>query len=301
MAIKWFFRPRCITSDRSRSVNARAIAPILISLIVITLMRTGEAKPPAPSAKEPTAAEERYIPGLFAVDVHANFTKKGYKLIKESGSDYAMWRCVEDTPKYTRDVQTIGPSATRITRVRAVHVVNTQEDPDRSSEDFLGFVATLTYDGSKPAEAKSWVIKNIGKSVSTTFGGMTFELIANPDAPRARILLIYPPIGDEAAGNQQAAPSAKGTTAKTAGNLSLAQLRAKVIAAGDKARALMDKEGLTDTEKLCVHEYVGHNKIESTAERTPRVDQIIASEEVRDWVKWESIYIWENEKLAKKK
>ncbi len=49
------------------------------------------------------------------------------------------------------------------------------------AKDYLGYCATIPYDGSKPLEAKKWVINNIGnikqgKVLSKTIGKVKFEL-----------------------------------------------------------------------------------------------------------------------------
>ena len=63
-------------------------------------------------------------------------------------------------------------------------------DTNDKSKDFLGYVASIPYEGSKPAEAREWLKNNIHHNASITIGNVRFEIVAN--APRARILNVLP-------------------------------------------------------------------------------------------------------------
>ena len=60
------------------------------------------------------------------------------------------------------------------------------------ASQFLGYVASVPYASASPSEARVWVENNIGQSVTSTFGSARFEMIANPDTPLVRMLIISP-------------------------------------------------------------------------------------------------------------
>lgn len=55
-------------------------------------------------------------------------------------------------------------------------------------DDFLGYVATVAYDGANPRATRSWV-ERVGDSGRKHFGAATYEL-STADAGRARTLTI---------------------------------------------------------------------------------------------------------------
>jgi hypothetical protein len=137
----------------------------------------------------------KYIPGLAAADVHANYTKLGFKLTRDfNDPEQSIWNCVKETIGDDVKVDVFGASPTRITLVRMIYINNSGGDTDERGAQYLEYAATIRYDGSQPEKARTWVKRNIGKDATTTIGGVSFELIAA--APRVRTLLMQP-VGDK--------------------------------------------------------------------------------------------------------
>lgn len=131
------------------------------------------------------------IPGLAAVDVHANFTNKGFTLEKRLDTVQSEWRCKDESSARLMLVEAFGnPGPTRLTLVRGTYSGYTSDNVDKEAAEFLGYVASVPYDGSDPYRARDWVERNIGANAKTTIGGVSFELIAS--APRVRTLIITP-------------------------------------------------------------------------------------------------------------
>ena len=146
---------------------------------------------PASNPAEATSEAPPHIPGLTAVDVHGNFTNRGFTLTKDfSDSENLIWRCVEETGQHKMTVEAFGASVTRITLVRATFSNYSRADTDRSCREFMAYAASVPYEGSDPERAQRWVEANLGAARETTIGGVTFELI--PSAPRVRMLTIRP-------------------------------------------------------------------------------------------------------------
>lgn len=128
------------------------------------------------------------IPGLAAVDLHGNLTPKGFELTKNLGGVQSEWKCqlVDGLLNYVAEA--FGPSASKITSVKATVYGVSASGIDQDAAEFLGFVASLPYDGADPAKARAWVAANVGRSAETVIGGVTFQTFAN--SPNARMLRI---------------------------------------------------------------------------------------------------------------
>lgn len=149
------------------------------------------------SQEAPESAElvmrRSVIPGLKPVDVYGNFTKKGFTLEKDFfDPQQPIWRCIEETQRHRMMVEVFGRSGSDVTLVRGTFFNYSAQDTDESAADFLGYVASIPYEESQPANAKSWVLKSIGTNATATIAGVSLELIANSDAPRCRMLIIQP-------------------------------------------------------------------------------------------------------------
>lgn len=140
------------------------------------------------TATEPIATEraapQPTIPGLVAVDVYGNFEKRGFdctgpKRLKTT----SQWLCKSADP---------GGSAEYIVDIMGrtpVHIESIEGNAfiydgriDRAAA-FLGFLATLPFDGAQPARARSFVESNIaGGEATTTFGQVRFRLYGTKQA-----------------------------------------------------------------------------------------------------------------------
>lgn len=138
-------------------------------------------------------ASAQVIPGLAPVDVYLSLEKSDFTTQKNYGKEQHEFVCSLDAEGTSYRV-TIYIPAGEITKVKVVSAVVTNTGNDESATnpdaaDFLGYAATLNYDGAMPAEAKDWVEKNVGKTGSATFGPAKYELFANG---RACVLRISP-------------------------------------------------------------------------------------------------------------
>lgn len=181
---------------RTENLDSRSIA------------ETEKKKDTAEIEDEPipeTIEQEETIPGLTAVDVHGNFTNKGFKLTTEhrpafsfEGGSYpeeTVWSCTEETSAHQTLVEVFGASPTQITSVSVTYSNYSRGSTNQGCKDVFGNVASIHYHGSQPKIARVWVKKNIGKNAKRTIGGVNFELFAN--APRSRMLVIQPVTGKE--------------------------------------------------------------------------------------------------------
>ena len=150
-------------------------------------------------SEESVARKEKYIPGLVAADVYLNFTKRGYSLetsydppFEDSGVKFPgqrIWRCKRVVRGSQELVEIFGRSAQEITLVRGIYMGARPADVNSEARVFLGFLASIPYDGSQPEEAKAWVLKHVGRHALTTIGGVKFELTA---VGHSRMLQLTP-------------------------------------------------------------------------------------------------------------
>lgn len=171
-------------------------------------------------------SEDKYIPGLSAVNAYERFTAKGFKLshrvdpaFVDSGIRFPenwIWMCTESIALHHESVVGVfGESPAQISEVRATYT-NYSPDESKTNEDgreFLAYAASTPYNGSEPDVAQAWVKKNIGKNAKTTIGGVSFELFAG--VPRVRTLMIQSPSGEQSTNKQTESVKAQSTTPGT--------------------------------------------------------------------------------------
>lgn len=160
---------------------------------LLTLRAAGERSSVADVVKaDPPAV----IPGLKPVDVYGNLTGRGFS---KEGPKFiggilpgTLW--ILRNPGEDRDfrVTITGNDANTVRAILATGMIyGPLADFANVSREFLGFVASVPYDGAKPAEARRWVEANVGTNASTVIAGVRFELFA-PKPKRTHMLLIKP-------------------------------------------------------------------------------------------------------------
>jgi hypothetical protein len=114
-----------------------------------------------------------------AANVSLNLKKRGFDCTGPSQSrDVWQWRCKLGGESVL--VEGFGPE--RIRRVEA------QAAGASTASAFLGYVATLPYEGSDSANAQGWVEAELPKltaqsaEVTTSIGGARFVLLGPPEA-----------------------------------------------------------------------------------------------------------------------
>ncbi len=73
-------------------------------------------------------------------------------------------------------VDMIGSSPTVIRSVDATVLWYGSGDGDAAFDDFLGYIATLPYDGAQPEAARTWASANT--TGTTSFGGAEYQLVS---------------------------------------------------------------------------------------------------------------------------
>ena len=156
-----------------------------------------QAESPAETGpSDPESPATPVIPGLTAADVTANMEEQGFECSgPEQLQTQIAYTCSWSDGLMDMTVDVYGTSPTQVTLVEATV---TDAAPDvRAGEmaAFLGFVATLPYDGAEPEKARSWVEKHFdaagqqGNVQSATFGPVLYEMYGTE---RGRFLELKP-------------------------------------------------------------------------------------------------------------
>jgi hypothetical protein len=119
----------------------------------------------------------KVIPGLTAVDVHGNLTNKGFQLEKVLDEEPNKWICTDNGLGYKSSVIASGKNSTEITSVVAEFVGDSNSL--ETGKEFLGYVGSIPYKNSDPANAKAWVMAHILIGGITKIGDVTFEVNSN--------------------------------------------------------------------------------------------------------------------------
>jgi hypothetical protein len=139
---------------------------------------TNQSTPTPTSTAAVAPAAPNAIPGLAAVDMYGNLTNKGFKLQTAYGdrSTGTSWTCKSTESGCDLTADCYGETPTAIQNIRGIVENTNQGDPIPVAKEFLGYLATLPYDGSDPAKAKKWVEDHVGEVTETVIGGVRFEL-----------------------------------------------------------------------------------------------------------------------------
>jgi hypothetical protein len=126
-------------------------------------------------------AKPKTIPGLTAVDVHGNFTNKGFTLDKNIGAESSTWTCHSADGDKDYSVKIFGKSASDIDRIDAMVMF---AEPDNNSRQFIGYAASVTYTGSNGPAATQWATDHFDTGGDTTIGSVRFVLIKGNETSR---------------------------------------------------------------------------------------------------------------------
>jgi hypothetical protein len=151
-------------------------------------------KPPAivPSAPTPPAVPEaaKFLPGINPSDIYLSLEKQGFKTTKNLKANWGEWRSSRTVGDVEQTVEVFSSKASAVEYVNAT-VLSTGTAPVATSASGLfSFLGSVPYDGANPSEAAGWAAANTASGGSTTIGGVTFTITANPDAPRARLMRV---------------------------------------------------------------------------------------------------------------
>jgi hypothetical protein len=86
------------------------------------------------------------------------------------------WTCEkqEGQGEYLVKINSSDANSVRLVEARVVSY--DLAHADALAQDFLGYVATIPYEGAHPEEAKAWVKQSVGSKASAEFGGVSYTL-----------------------------------------------------------------------------------------------------------------------------
>jgi hypothetical protein len=140
---------------------------------------------PAPTPTEKISA---FLPGLKPADVTVNLEQRGFTCSSvEQGQLYYTRVCNKDTADYSLHVEIYGRELFSVDFIDST--VLQYATPDNGfAASFLGFMATMPYDGAVQDESRSWVettlptLKGQGDVREKVFAGVTYRLFGIPTA-----------------------------------------------------------------------------------------------------------------------
>ena len=157
----------------------------LILFFLPAIFSCGQAK-----VKEVTIEGKKTKPiaGLSPSDVHDKFTKKGFKLEKDSVAEVTTWTSVENNEMHEFKVITTATPAGKVLSVQAS--IFSMLTLDQPAKDFIGDVASISYKYSDPQKAKAWAIANLEPGGNTVIGDVNFQIITQGETSRILKILV---------------------------------------------------------------------------------------------------------------
>jgi len=138
-----------------------------------------------------SAQAELLIPGLPPVKLCRTLEKVGFRTEKSGGIEQVQYVTRQEESGVTFVATTYSPASdpesVKVITAMVQNLEYEESGTDALSRSFLGVVATVPYESSKPEEARAWVMANVGKKAEKIFGVVKFQLFANG---RTRILRI---------------------------------------------------------------------------------------------------------------
>ena len=128
------------------------------------------------TADAPVTSTEPAIPGLVAVDVYGNFEDRGFTLKRSHGKTLTFWTCTDRNSVSSYQVDITGDGPRHIIYVSGTFLNFGAGDTDVLAKQFLGFLATIYYEGADSSKARKWVdehISDIGSKI--TIGDVVFN------------------------------------------------------------------------------------------------------------------------------
>lgn len=139
-------------------------------------------------APSPTEKVKALLPGLMPADVTVNLKQRGFTCGSvEQGQLYYVRTCEKDTADYSLRVDTYGREAFTIDLIESSVLQFTNPDKEFAAS-FLGFMATMPYDGAVQQEARDWVESTLptltgqGDVREKVFAGVHYRLYGIPTA-----------------------------------------------------------------------------------------------------------------------
>ncbi len=140
-----------------------------------------------------------WIDGLTVSDVASHLAQHGLNCEGPSprGETMRSWECKapSDAEGIEREVSIIGQDPDRIRLVTATVSRDDEAPPEEAAADFLGYVASLSYEGANPAQARRWVAENVTSGGKLPMGAAIFELYSEKRAWVLRIVAAGEQLG----------------------------------------------------------------------------------------------------------
>lgn len=142
------------------------------------------------STPKPTATQEpaALLPGLMPADVTVNLEQRGFACGSvEQGQMYYVRTCDKNTAEYSLHVEIYGRKPFSVDFIEST-VLQFGTPNDDFAASFLGFMATMPYDGAVQQEARDWVestlptLKGQGDVREKEFAGVAYRLYGIPTA-----------------------------------------------------------------------------------------------------------------------
>src|SRR5215212_8670026 len=140
-----------------------------------------ESKPEPKSKPKP---EPSNIPGLTPQDVYLSLENRGFTCSEPElmqPEDEVRWTCERQGTKGRYLVEISSKDANSVRLLKAWVISHERARADALAGDFLGYVATVPYEGAQPEKAKAWVEQNVGSKASAEFGGVSYTLGGKAD------------------------------------------------------------------------------------------------------------------------
>jgi len=138
------------------------------------------AKKPSQEEQKPEPGPApRNIPGLTPQEVYLNLEIRDFKCSEPElmGPDNQVrWTCEKQEANGEYLVEINSSDANSVRLVEATVITSDPAHADALAQDFLGYVATIPYEGAHPEEAKAWVKQNVGSKASAEVGGVSYTL-----------------------------------------------------------------------------------------------------------------------------
>jgi len=171
-----------VAKDSSKTINELALlTETTVAVVLPTETVISTIAPSLTPAPTPTEKAKALLPGLMPADVTVNLEKRGFTCGKvEQGQLYYVRTCNKNTSAYSLHVEIYGRELFSVDFIEATIL---QDTPDYDlAASFLGFMATMPYDGAVQKEARSWVestvptIQKQGDIAEKVFAGVTYRL-----------------------------------------------------------------------------------------------------------------------------
>jgi len=151
----------------------------IILFLLPILSSCGQAK-----VKEVTIEGKKTKPitGVNPADIHDKFTRKGFKLDKDSAAEFTTWTSVENNENHEFKVVTTATPAGKVLSVQGS--IFSMLTLDQAAKDFIGDVASFSYKYADPQKAREWAISNLDKGGTTVIGDVSFQITASGETSR---------------------------------------------------------------------------------------------------------------------